>query len=99
MSPGKLKFDAERVDARSSTKTLKVTNTSGASVIISGMLVTGDFAQASTCGASLAAHKTCTIRVTFTPSATGERIGDLMLEDNAANSPQMVLLSGKGKPR
>ena len=60
------------------------------------MPVTGDFAQTNTCGASLAAHDSCTISVTFKPTAPGKRIGNLPLHDNASNSPQVVDLSGKG---
>jgi hypothetical protein len=32
------------------------------------MSVTGDFAQTNTCGASLAAHTTCAVSVTFQPT-------------------------------
>jgi len=63
------------------------------------MSVTGDFAQTNTCGASLAAHHTCGISVTFKPTATGKRTGNLPLHDNATNSPQVVDLSGKGNDR
>jgi hypothetical protein len=75
---------------------LKVTNASSVTAEITGMSVAGDFAQTNTCAASLAAHATCTISVTFKPTATGNRTGNIPLHDNAANSPQMVDLSGKG---
>jgi hypothetical protein len=60
------------------------------------MPVSGDFAQTNTCGASLAAHEACTISVTFKPTAAGKRTGNLPLHDDAANSPQLVTMSGKG---
>jgi len=78
---------------------LKVTNAGGATVEFTGMPVTGDFAQTNTCGASLASHRTCTVRVTFKPTATGMRTGNLPLNDDATNSPQVVALSGKGNAR
>jgi len=60
------------------------------------MLVTGDFAQTNTCGASLAALESCTIKVTSKPTVAGTRTGNLQLRDNANNNPQLVTLSGKG---
>ena len=96
ISPAKLKFGAHRLGTMSSAKTLTVTNASGVAVKIAGMSVTGDFAQTNTCGASLAAHRTCGISITFAPTAKGKRTGNLTLTDNAPNSPQVVDSSGKG---
>ena len=75
---------------------MKVTNPGGTTVEFTGMPVTGDFAQTNTCGASLASHRTCVISVTFKPTAMGKRTGNLPLEDNATNNPQVVNLSGRG---
>src|SRR5207253_3188850 len=61
-----------------------------------GMSASGDFAQTNTCGASLAPGDTCTINVTFAPTAIGARTGALTLADDAADSPQQVTLSGSG---
>jgi hypothetical protein len=98
VSPLSLKFGAQRVGAKSRARILKVSNRSGtAAVKFTGMPITGDFAQTNTCGASLAPLSACTISVAFKPAATGKRTGDLSLEDNAVNSPQVVNLSGKGK--
>src|SRR5207302_1323344 len=63
----------------------------------------GDFAATST-GASacptspatLAAGGTCTINVTFTPTASGVRTGTLSLADDAGGRQQMFSLSGNG---
>ena len=38
----------------------------------------------------------CTINITFTPTATGNRTGTLTINDNAAGSPHTVALSGTG---
>jgi hypothetical protein len=73
-----------------------VTNDGEAAVNFSGMLVSGDFAQTSTCGASLAALNSCTISVTFKPTAAGRRDGSLLLHNDATNSPQVVDLTGNG---
>jgi hypothetical protein len=95
ISPAILKFGPQRLATASSAKTLKVINASGATAKINGISITGGFAQTNTCGASLAAHNTCDISVTFEPTAKEKRTGTLSLKDNATNSPQVVNLNGK----
>lgn len=57
----------------------------------------GDFTQTNTCGSSLAANTACTISVTFTPSATGQRQAVLVVNDDAPGSPQTTPLTGVGQ--
>ena len=99
VTPAKLKFSAQRIGTISRPRTLKVTNHGAVAVSFAGMLVSGDFAETNTCGASLAAMNSCTIRVTFKPTAGGMRTGNLPLHDDASNSPQIVTLIGKGNRR
>jgi hypothetical protein len=99
ISHAELNFGDHRLGTTSSARTLKVTNHGGVAVKFTGMSVTGDFAQTNTCGASLAAYSTCAVSITFEPTAIGKRTGNLPLQDNAANSPQVVGLSGKGNDR
>jgi hypothetical protein len=99
VSPAKLKFSDQKIGTTSRARTLNVTNRGGAAVSFTRMLVSGDFAQTNTCGASLAARASCAISVTFRPTAAGVRKGDLPLDDNAVNSPQIVNLSGRGNRR
>jgi Domain of unknown function (DUF1929)/Legume lectin domain/PKD domain/Quinohemoprotein amine dehydrogenase, alpha subunit domain III len=79
-----------------------VTNSGNATLNVSAVTLTGlnagDFALASnTCnGAVVAANATCTVGITFTPSATGTRQANLQLTDNAPASPQSFTLSGTG---
>ena len=96
ISPVKLKFESQRVGTTSRAKTLKVTNGGGATVWFSAVSASGAFAQSNTCGAGLAAHYSCTISVTFRPTAKGKQKGSLTLSDSATNSPQIVDSSGKG---
>src|SRR5207248_2895845 len=59
----------------------------------------GDFGQTNNCPLSpstLAANATCTINVTFTPTAIGSRSATLTVTDNASNSPQTAGVSGTG---
>jgi hypothetical protein len=73
-----------------------LSNTGSAALTISSIGASGDFAQSNTCGASVAAGASCTVQVTFTPTAIGQRAGTLTIADNAAPSPQSVSLSGIG---
>lgn len=60
------------------------------------MAVSGPFGQASTCGASIAANGSCTVSITFDPTAAGAATGSLTVASNAAGSPLTVALSGTG---
>jgi len=60
----------------------------------------GDFAQTNNCPISpstLASGATCTISVTFNPTATGKRTAKIAVTDSANNSPQTVFLKGTGQ--
>jgi hypothetical protein len=60
----------------------------------------GVFTQTNGCPirpATLAAGHSCTITVTFKPTAATVDSGALKITDNAKGSPQTVTLSGKGK--
>jgi len=59
----------------------------------------GDFAidsRDTTCGTALGVGRLCAIAIQFTPSAGGPRQGKLVVQDNASNSPQVVILDGHG---
>lgn len=57
----------------------------------------GDFAYSNgDCGATLAAGKSCTLRVSFAPQATGARSGTLSIVDGSGVSLASVALSGSG---
>jgi len=53
--------------------------------------------QTNNCGTSVAAGGSCTITVTFKPTAIGELSAWVSVADNVAGSPQTVSLSGVGK--
>ena len=61
----------------------------------------GEFSAApggnSPCGSSLAAHATCTVAVTFTPSAVGSRTGVITVTDSGTPGTQTVGAIGTGK--
>ncbi|MET9498908.1 choice-of-anchor D domain-containing protein [Streptomyces sp. NPDC006552] len=95
-SPTSLAFASTAPGGTSAAQTVRVTNSGDASAAISSVAATGDFAQTNTCGSALAAGASCTISVTFKPTAPGTRTGTLTVNSSAANSPLTVALSGTG---
>jgi hypothetical protein len=100
VSPANLCFVNQPVGIQSQPQTALLTNIGTATVSISGISMTGpnagQFAQANNCGTAIAAGMSCTIGITFTPSAAGSASAALTVTDDASNSPQTVSLSGTG---
>jgi len=102
LTPSSLTFAAQKVGTTSPAKKITVQNNLGTTLTFSGITLTGtnagDFAQsATTCGATLAAGASCTVSITFTPTAQGSRVAVLDVADNAITSPQTANISGTGK--
>jgi len=95
-SPTSLTFAAQAVNSTSGAQAVTVTNTGSAAASVSGISTSGDFGQTNTCGASIAAGGSCTVNVTFTPTASGTRTGTLTISSSAGNSPATVALTGTG---
>ena len=100
IAPTFLGFGLHKVGS-STTKPVALNNQGSAPLVISQMTIRGtnrsDFSYASGCGSSLAAGATCTVKVTFQPSAKGLRKASLTIYDNNnVNSSQTVVLQGGG---
>jgi hypothetical protein len=100
VTPASLNFGSVTVGQTSSPKIAKVTNVATAAMKITGITVagsaSGDYKETTTCGSSLAAGKSCTITVTFTPTAKGTRKASVSISDNGGGSPQRIGLTGTG---
>src|SRR5713101_6834385 len=97
LSPTSLSFANQIVNTTSGAKAVTLTNNQTSTALaISGVTTSGDYSQSNNCGTSLAALASCTINVTFKPTATGARTGTLTVTDNANNSPQTASLTGVG---
>jgi hypothetical protein len=97
ISPSQLTFGSQKVGTTSPPQTITLENFGNATLNITGTMVTGPFLiSATTCGSTLAPGFTCTISIEFKPTQTGAANGDLVLNDNAGDSPQFVALSGTG---
>ena len=95
-----LSFSSQALGSTSSSQIVTVNNTGNATLNLSALVLTGtnpgDFAQTNTCGIPVAAGSSCTMSVTFTPTATGARAASITLTDNASDSPQTISLTGTG---
>ncbi len=97
LSATSLTFATTVLNTTTAAKTITLTNTGTATLNIASIAVTGDFAKsATTCGATVAVSASCTVSITFKPTAIGTRTGTLSFTDNATNSPQNVSLTGTG---
>jgi hypothetical protein len=93
---GLLSFPNQKHGTVSQPQTVTLTNMGKAALAISSIKTTGEFGATSTCGKSVAAKASCTIRITFSPKGTGAMSGTVQINDSASTKPQVIALSGKG---
>ncbi len=96
LSPGTISFSKQKVGTTSAPKSATLTNNTNTILAITGIVASGDYSFTTTCGSSLPAHGKCTISITFVPTASGTRVGSVMVSDSASTSPQVVNLTGTG---
>jgi hypothetical protein len=96
LSPTSLTFPSQSTGTSAPAQAVTLLNTGTAALTISGIAASGDYSATNTCGTTLSKGTSCTILVTFTPTAAGSRTGTLTITDSGGNSPQKVALSGTG---
>ncbi len=97
VEPPGLIFGEQLIGTTSAAQTVTVTNVSGLLVNITSIVKTGgDFAAPDDCGLSLVAGASCTIFVTFAPTADGVKTGQVTITSDGLGSPHLIPLSGKG---
>jgi hypothetical protein len=107
--PDTLSFGTQDVHTASAARVIHIVNLGPTALTIASVSITGtnprDFSASDACagttvGTPLSAYNGCTIRIRFTPSRSGARRASLVIADNAADTPQIVPLSGNGgRPR
>ena len=95
LSPTSVTFSSQPVGSTSPAQVVTLTNTGNQTLSVTQVSVSGPFAQSNNC-TSVAANSSCTLNVTFKPTASASASGTLTITDNAAGSPQTVTLSGTG---
>lgn len=101
LSPASLNFGTVAVGTTSAPQAATFTNTANFALPIKSLTITGadiaDFSETNTCQPSVAAGTSCTITVTFQPTATGLRTANVSVTDGGGGSPQVVALTGTGQ--
>ncbi len=92
-SPGSVPFGTQAVGVTTNPQTVQVTNVGTLPVTVGNVRATGDFAQTNDCRL-LDSAQSCRALVTFTPTTPGERMGNLIVESDAANPQLVVSLQG-----
>jgi hypothetical protein len=103
VTPSSLTFSTQQPGVASAPQTLTVTNSGGAALANVGFQITGPAAAsysvgASTCGVTLTSGGSCTVRVVFTPAATGAIAATLTVSSSTLGvTPVSVPLNGSGQ--
>lgn len=98
LSPASITFPGQLVGTQSAVSKVNLTNTGTTTLVVTRFATTGDFREGNTCPkAGLAPNASCTINVSFVPTAGGARNGTLTVTDNATGSPQTLPLTGTGQ--
>jgi len=101
-TPTSLTFGAQAIGTTSAPQSITVANTGDAPLFINSAATRGanplDFTEVNDgcSGLTLAAGTSCSVSITFSPTASGTRSGTFILTDNAAGSPQTVPITGTG---
>jgi hypothetical protein len=97
MSRSAVFFPVQQVDTNSLPTRVVITNSTSAAMMISGLTFAGtdatDFRQSNDCGSKIEAGATCTVSLTFRPTANGTRRGVLTVN----GTTQEISLTGIGK--
>ncbi len=104
LTPSNLSFGNQAVGIASAPATATFKNSQTLAMTIKSIAIGGgtaptDFVSGGNCPISpstLGAGKSCSINVTFIPSALGSRTATLTVTHSASSSPQSVALSGTG---
>lgn len=96
LSATNLTFLGQAIGTTSAEQIVTLANVGSAPVVLSGVNVSGQFAQINNCPTSIPVASSCAIRITFTPMVAGNLFGSVTVSDNAAGSPQKIALSGTG---
>lgn len=96
LSAASLTFPGQKIGTTSGPQAVTLTNEGTTALSIASIGTSGNYAQTNTCGTSVAAGKSCTMSVTFTPRTVGTASGMLTIKDSDGTSPQKVPLTGSG---
>ena len=89
-------FGTQRVGSTSPTTFVGITNTSTVDLTISSVTTTAPFAVTAVTNLVVPAQNTTSFEVTYTPTAVGPAMQDLIINSDAAGGPTTIQLTGVG---
>ncbi len=95
LAPGTLNFGVVGLQVSSAAQTLLLSNGSSGTLTGISIAVIGPFAESNNCGTSLGANATCTVSITFLPSAAGSQSGTATVS-STDSAPITAQLTGTG---
>jgi hypothetical protein len=96
LSASSVSFGHQLIGTESGPQTITLTNSGTASLELSGIAVSGEFAESNDCPARIEIAGSCTITVTFAPKTTGDRAGGLTITNSLPQETRSASLSGTG---
>ena len=102
LTPANLVFGSSTVGIAAPSQSLILSSTGDQALSVNAISITGlnagDFTETDNCNAPtvLKTTNSCPITVNFTPTASGSRLAQLTVTDNAPGTPQSVALTGMG---
>ena len=96
VEPASLSWAGHAVGTTAAAKTVSLINKGTVALSVSSISITAGFSATNACTSPVMHLKHCSISVKFKPTVVGTINGTLTINDNAANSPQLVPLTGKG---
>lgn len=98
LAPNGLYFGALSVGTTSAPQPVTLTNLQSVPLNITSVAASGDYSESDNCLSSspIAPGGTCTISITFTPTVSGTRTGQVTVSDDAPGAVQVVNVTGVG---
>ena len=96
-SPSSLTFGSQNVGTTSASQPVALSNTGTGTLTIASIAPSANFGESDNCAGIVVAGGSCTLNVTFSPTATGALSGTLTITDDSngvEGSTQTVNLSG-----
>ena len=96
LAPLAINFPNQAINTTSNAAIITITNYQSVALNFASISIPSPFGQTNTCGASLAAETSCTVSVTFSPTAIQNYSASLVISDDAPGSPQTIPVTGYG---
>jgi hypothetical protein len=97
VTPGSLTFASQAYGTTSAAQAVTLTNTGSYALSVTSIAMSGDFAESDNCvSVAVSAGASCTIQVTFRPSAQGALTGQMAIYGNLSSGSVTLALSGTG---